>query len=132
MIKKIFVLMVIFFFQFSLVILADSGVSSYNSIDYNTVFKELMPLAKSGNNIAQNHIAAMFANGLGVKKNYKKAFFWFNKAAKNNNPAAINNLGVMYYHGLGVNQDKEKVLNCTSRQVNTMNPQHLIIMDTCI
>ena len=58
--------------------------------------------AKAGNGNAQNHLADLYANGLGVKQDYKKAFELYAEAIKIGNSLAINNLATMYYKGQGI------------------------------
>ena len=50
----------------------------------------------------------MYYNGRGVKKNYNKAFMWYEKAAKQGVAMAQFNLGDVYYKGRGVKQNYKK------------------------
>ncbi|MBR2207979.1 MAG: SEL1-like repeat protein [Synergistaceae bacterium] len=72
--------------------------------DFNVVMKR----ANLGNAEAQFQIGRMYANGDGVKQDYKLAASWYEKAAKRSHPAAQNNLGVLYHDGKGVKQDYKK------------------------
>jgi len=47
-------------------------------------------------------------NGVGTKINYKKAFYYFQKAAENGNKFAQYNLGNCYKNGEGVEKDANK------------------------
>ncbi len=103
--KKI-ILMVIFLFV-SVVQAADyqKGLEAAQKGDFETVYKEWLPLAEQGDVRAQYNIGIMFENGRGVTKNIKKAFLWYEKAANQGHEYAQNNLGNMYYDGVGVKQD---------------------------
>ena len=46
--------------------------------------------------------------GLGVVQDYKRAFFWLEKAARNGYADAQLTLGEMYQLGLAVNSDNER------------------------
>ena len=46
-----------------------------------------------------------YANGRGVRKNYKEAVKWYRKAAEQGNAAGQYNLGLMYRKGRGVRKD---------------------------
>ena len=72
--------------------------------DFNVVMKR----ANLGNAEAQFQIGRMYANGDGVKQDYKLAVLWYEKAAKRSHPAAQNNLGVLYHNGRGVKKDYKK------------------------
>ena len=50
----------------------------------------------------------MYANGLGVKKSYKKAISLYKKAVKKGDSEAQNNLGFMYANGRGVKKNYKK------------------------
>ena len=52
--------------------------------------------------LGANGLGYMYANGLYVQQNYKKAVFWFKQATDNNYSMAIFNLGICYEKGLGV------------------------------
>ena len=55
-----------------------------------------------------NLIGVLFLKGLGRKKDFGKAFFYFNKASKRGHKLAYKNLAWMYSAGLGVQKDLEK------------------------
>ena len=50
----------------------------------------------------------MYANGRGVRQDYKKAVEWYRKAANQGVAKAQSNLGGMYYFGQGVRQNKSR------------------------
>lgn len=54
---------------------------------------------------AQTYLAAMYQAGYGVKRDYKKATEWYEKAAYQNYAPAQYNLGIMLREGTGGTQD---------------------------
>jgi TPR repeat protein len=52
----------------------------------------------------------MYANGKGVKQDYKKAVEWYQKTADQGYVTAQYNLGLMYENGKGVKQDYKKAV----------------------
>ena len=73
--------------------------------EYSTSFSLWQPMAKKGNLEAQNYLGIHYYMGLGTKKDWNKAKFWFEKAAKNGYPDAQYNLGLMYQNGQGVERN---------------------------
>lgn len=73
--------------------------------DYLAAFKLLKPLAQQGNAVAQNNIAVLYQDGLGVKKNEGEALKWYRKAAEQGLAEAQFDTGLMYARGLGTKQD---------------------------
>ena len=61
--------------------------------------------AAAGDAEAQTTLGVRYANGRGVRKNYKEAVKWYRKAAEQGNAEAQNNLGLMYRIGRGVPKD---------------------------
>lgn len=55
----------------------------------------------------QSHLGAVYALGIGVNQDYKKAFEWYSKAAQQENDEAQFTVGMMYYKGEGVPQNNE-------------------------
>ncbi|WP_305801890.1 tetratricopeptide repeat protein, partial [Thiolapillus sp.] len=56
------------------------------------------------------NLGLMYANGRGVRQDFKEAVKWYQKAAEQGLPKAQVNLGLMYGEGQGVRQDfKEAV-----------------------
>ena len=67
----------------------DDGVVAFIKGDSATAMKIWQPLAKEGNAEAQYHLGYMFQTGTGVKKDNKKALYWYNLAAKNGHGKAL-------------------------------------------
>ena len=62
----------------------------------------LKKAAEQGHPYAQNNLAGMYGNGIGVDKNDIKAVYWYQKAADQGLKYALYNLGNMYERGTGV------------------------------
>jgi TPR repeat protein len=69
---------------------------------------KLQKEAEDGNVSAQFDLANMYADGVGVPKDEKKAIVWFEKAANQGYDKAQNEIGVRYYIGNGVEKDMSK------------------------
>ncbi len=70
--------------------------------------KNLIKAAEQGDEVAQYNLGVMYYLGDGIKQDYEKAFYWFQKAAEQNYAPAQYNLSVMYKNGEGIKQDYEK------------------------
>jgi TPR repeat protein len=80
----------------------EEGLAAYGRGDYRTALREWKPLAENGDAVAQHNIGHMYANGLGVQKNYHKAAGWYAKAAKGGLAKSQYTLGHMYATDQGV------------------------------
>lgn len=91
-----------------------------NAILFNTVngkpidhlLAKLERMAELGNVDAMRRAAAIYLNGVGVKKDQKTAFGWYEKAAKLRDGFSIMKVGEMYRDGRGVAVDPEKAYSC--------------------
>jgi uncharacterized protein len=101
---------ILFTLLFSTSIIADfsKGANAYNSGDYKTAFKELLPHAKEGNSEAQWVLGIMYRWGYGILKDYSEAFKWFEKSGNQGNAKASAQLAEMYFWGSmhGLNNHK--------------------------
>ncbi|MBX9635634.1 MAG: sel1 repeat family protein [Magnetospirillum sp.] len=68
-------------------------------------FNETKIQAEKGNPVAQNNLAALYAMGEGVAKDFKLAAQWYGKAAEQGYAIAQHNLGGMFESGQGVEKD---------------------------
>lgn len=73
--------------------------------DYATAYKLLLPLARIGFPSARNNLGTLYERGLGVKRDYAQAHYWYKQAGI---PAAYYNLGNLYATGKGVPADFKK------------------------
>ena len=99
--------------------------------DYGTALQIFIPVAKTGDSIAQFHLAKMYREGKGVSKDYKAAVKWFNLSAAQGNAVAQYHLGVAYSFGLGVVPDYEIALKWylkSAEQGNAFAQHHLSLL----
>jgi TPR repeat protein len=89
----------------------EDGVKSFYGKDYQNAYKLLYPLAEQGEASAQDCIAAMYCEGLGVEKDEATAATWYEKAAEQGYAQAQNAIGAMYVNGVGVEVDRQKGLS---------------------
>ena len=88
----------------------DEGEAAYERGDYETAYKELLPLALAGDAAAQFNLGLMYDRGHGVPQDDAEAAKWFRKAAEQVDALAKYSLGVMYREGQGVPQDYAKAM----------------------
>lgn len=77
----------------------DEATENFNKKNYIEAYEQYSQLALDDDANAQYNIALMNYKGIGVTKNNKLAFFWYEKSALNGNSAAQNNLAHMYFLG---------------------------------
>lgn len=77
---------------------------------YEEAFYLVVPEAENGDPQAQGLLGYMYARGLGLPQNNKKALYWYKKAANQNYPLAHFALGYMHSQGQGVSQNDAKAL----------------------
>lgn len=82
-----------------------SGQAAYLSGDYGAAWRELKPLADQGVAEAQYQIGVMYDHGQSVKRSYRTAAQWYERAAEQGHPGAQFNLGFMFYNGSGEGDD---------------------------
>ncbi len=83
----------------------------------------LLDLAKSGDVAAQAHLGAMYGAGNGVKRNYKKSFYWQQKAAKRGHIIAQYNIAVLYAQGRGTEKNNKLAAYWFTQASNAGMPQ---------
>lgn len=83
----------------------EAGVEATKHRDYATALRVYLPLAEQGHAMAQNNLAVMYRDGLGIPKDYAKALKWYRLSAEQGNSLAQGGLGNMYHEGKGVPQD---------------------------
>ena len=66
---------------------------------------DLRKKAAAGDAEAQTTLGVRYANGRGVRKDYKEAIKWCRKAAEQGDAVGQYNLGLMYRKGRGVRKD---------------------------
>jgi len=83
----------------------EKGLEAARAGDYETAFREWLPLAEHGNATAQVNLGLMYRNGNRGPVDNVEAEKWFRLAAKQGNARAQYTLGVMYDYGEGVPED---------------------------
>lgn len=77
--------------------------------DSKKVFEWSLKAAQAGYEPFYVLIGDYYRDGIdGVKKDYKQAFFWYEKAAESGNKIGIYNLSYLYYCGFGVKRNYTK------------------------
>ncbi len=95
----------------------DKGAVAYKEGRYETAASIFEKLAEKGDHRAMSIIGSMYAAGLGISLDPKKAFVWLKEAAKHNRPDAEYRLGLMYDHGIGVKQNNRKAIRWYQKAV---------------
>ena len=83
----------------------DAGVEAYSHRDFDTAYREWLPLAQAGDSAAQLSVAALYSKGQGVETNHEEAAKWYSLAADQGVPAAQFTLGLLYARGIGLPLD---------------------------
>ena len=83
----------------------EDGLAAYKAREFDRAVQLLKPLADKGDPEAQEKIGRLFERGMGVKKDFTQAEYWYRKAAEQGDPAAQARLGFMYRIGEGVTRD---------------------------
>jgi len=94
---------------------------AFENGDYETAHTLWLPLAENGDANAQNYLGILYYLGFGVKKDYKKALEWYERAAKAGHADAQRNYGDMINFGRGIqrsNQEAYKWYFAASQQGN--------------
>jgi len=82
-----------------------AGMVAVRSGDYVRAARIFARLARQGDARAQHNLGAMYARGMGVRRDYGLARQWYLRAAAQGHALAMNNLGTMYLRGQGVPRD---------------------------
>src|SRR5256885_2330217 len=107
--------------------LYESGKKFYEEKNYEKALALFMVSAEQNHADAQNYDAGqgnlgyMYQFGLGVEKDEKKAFEWYELSAKQNNAYAQCRLGYMYQNGLSVKKDEKKAVEWYERSAKQNN-----------
>lgn len=81
------------------------AVAAFSVEQYSRAYGLLMPVAASGDVVAQYYLASLYDSGLGIDRNAAEAAYWYRQAAMNGHVDAQYNLGVAYSRGDGVERD---------------------------
>lgn len=88
-------------------------------------FKTLEKRSIEGIPEAQHDLATLYAAGDAVKRDFKRAGYWFKKAADNGIANAHYNLGVIYHQGLGVKANVQEALGWYHNAAELGHPEAL-------
>jgi len=86
-----------------------SNVRNNKDIPKEPIFPKMLVLAKQGSAEAQYFTGMFYNNGIGVEKNYQKAFGWFNKSTLSGHPLGAYKLGCYFsgqFNAIPVDKDK--------------------------
>ena len=72
---------------------------------FDEAMQEFLPAAQAGNADAEELIGVMYAMGLGVKRDDRRAFEWYLRASMKAHPGAQSGIGWYYEVGRGVAKD---------------------------
>lgn len=92
--------------------------------DYSDIvdnIEAIKKMAEQRDARAMNNLGLLYERGLGVEKDYQKAFGWYQKAADKGFVAAIYNIGYSYEHGLGTKKNLKEAESCYSKVVDNGN-----------
>ncbi len=70
--------------------------------DFAAALEALHPLARSGNADAEELIGVMYAQGLGVERDDRRAFEWYLRSSLKGHPGAQSGIGWYYEIGRGM------------------------------
>jgi TPR repeat protein len=72
---------------------------------------ELKTIALQGERSAQLRLGLVYSSGIGANKNYREAFYWFEKAAEQGDPTGALFLARAYKEGMGTHRDSKQVIH---------------------
>jgi uncharacterized protein len=89
--------------------------SKNDRTEYDETMKELRRSAIAGDASAQNELGLLYYEGKAIKKDYRQAKVWFDKAVEQGHSGAQVNLGSLYLRGEGAPQSSQMALFWFSR-----------------
>lgn len=112
-------------FLLGVISLAEAGMDEANEAyergDYESAYREWLPLAEQGDAVAQHKLGLIYADGDGVAQDGILAVKWFRKAAEQGHVEAQSNLGLTYLIGLIVPQDYAEAVKWLKRAAQQGN-----------
>ena len=88
----------------------NTGANAFNSGDYRTAYKELLPEANKGNAEAQWAMGMMNYHGNPILSDIPEAAAWFKKAGNQGHSTSSLVIATMYFYGEYFNKSKRKSL----------------------
>lgn len=86
-----------------------------------TSFEEVKVLAESGDSFYQDYLGNHYKEGRGVRQDYSKAFYWYQKSANQGYSGGQFSVGAAYSDGRGVRQDYSKALEWLKKSAKQNN-----------
>jgi len=96
---------------------------AYRRGDYDTAFRETLPLAEQGQAEAQLRLFFMYSDGQGVAVDHSEAVKWVRRAAEQGLAEAQLRLGIMYDLGRRVPRDSAEAAKWYRRAAEQGHPQ---------
>jgi len=78
------------------------GLRLMKADQFDAAMDEFLPAAAAGNATAEELIGVMYAMGLGVEKDDRRAFEWYLRSAMKGHPGAQSGVGWYYEVGRGI------------------------------
>jgi TPR repeat protein len=83
-----------------------AGLAAFKNKDYQRAYREWKAAADAGQAEAQFDLGLLYAQGLGVRRDFTAAASWYRKSAEQGNAEAQYALGQMYSRGWGIPRDE--------------------------
>ena len=80
----------------------EEGKAAMVANDFKTAMAEFLPAAQAGNADAEELIGVLYAMGLGVERDDRRAFDWYLRASLKSHPGAQSGVGWYYEVGRGL------------------------------
>ena len=84
-------------------------------------FEEVKAIAEQGNSMRQFMLGNYYRDGQGVRQDYSKAFYWYQKSANQGDSYGQYGMGYAYSNGRGVRQDYSKALEWFKKSAKQNN-----------
>ncbi len=84
-------------------------------------FEDVKALAEQGDAWGQDILGGYYEDGLGVRQDLIKAFYWYQKAANQGYSGGQFSVGAAYFAGRGVRQDYSKAFEWFKKSANQNN-----------
>jgi TPR repeat protein len=79
----------------------------WDTQEYDKCFKGHLALAEKGYPLAECQVGYFYLEGLGIEKDFERAFYWTHRAAEHGDRDAQYNLASFYESETGVKRDME-------------------------
>ncbi len=109
--------------------LANIYQKSFQTEEYGRAKLLYEKAVKLGSVESLTNLGDMYFQGLGVRKNLKKAKEYYENAAAQSDRDALHNLGHMYHEGTGVTKDLTMAKECYEKAAELGNPLSIFNLD---